>query len=164
MKGRAIRTRFWDDDTVQSVSPNSRYIWMFLLTNKEVGMTNYFKMPEPFFCYYTGLDPKAIRKCKEELEATGKIFFKGDWIFIPKLEDLNNYANSPKNIIAYANEKGCVPKEIIEYFSDKYTPMDSSIDSGRHSDEKLETRNKKLEIRNKKSKEEVLGEGVEYEF
>jgi hypothetical protein len=127
-------------------------------------MTNYFKMPEPFFCYYTGLDPKAIQKCKKELESTGKIFFKGDWIFIPKLESLNNYANSPKNIIAYANEKDCVPKEILRYFADKYTGIDSGIDRTRHSDEKLEIRNKKLEIRNKKSKEEVLGEDIKYEF
>ena len=153
MKGRVIRTRFWDDDTVQSVSANSRYIWIFLLTNKEIGMTNYFKMPESFLCYYTGLDSKIIRKCKKELEKTKKVFFKNDWIYIPRLEALNNYANSPKNIVAYTNELDCVPDDIIQYFKQLYSSIDSSIDS----DEKSKTRNKK-------SKEDVLGREAEYEF
>jgi hypothetical protein len=171
MKTRVIRTRFWEDDVVQSVSSDSRLIWIFLLSNKDIGMTNYFKMPDMFISFYTALDIKTVSKCKQELEKTGKIFFKDNWIFIPKLESLNNYANSPKNIIAYSNEFETIPDEIIQYFRTLYSTMDSSIDSSRHSNEKSETSNKKSEIRNqqstirnKKSKKDLLGEGLEYEF
>ena len=167
MKTRVIRTRFWDDDVVHSVSPNSRLIWMFLITNKDVGMTNYFKMPEMFISYYTGLDPRTIKKCKEELEKTKKMFFKDDWVFIPKLESLNNYTKSPKNIIAHTNELETVPAGIIKYFRTLYSTIDTSM----HSTEQSETSNKKSTInnkqstlRNKKSKKGLLGEELDYKF
>jgi hypothetical protein len=160
MKTRIIQTRFWDDDQVQKVSPLARYLWIFLITNKELGMSNYNKIPDIFIQYYTGLNTEEIKRCKKELEKTKKLFFKDDWVYIRKLEDHNKYQNSPKNFPTYLKELSVVPSDIEEYFKKK----DSSIDSSRHSNHKSKIRNKKSEIQNKKSKEEVLGEDIKYEF
>lgn len=149
MKRRLITTWFWEDDEVQSVSKNSRLLWIYLLTNKELGMTNYVKIPDVFLCHFTQLTPTELTKAKQEIEKTGRIFFYKDWIYIINLEKHNNYRNSPKNEDTYNRELGIVPEEVKSYFTvkqrDLHTSIDSSIDTSRHTDEKSEIRNKKLE-------------------
>ena len=93
MKGRVLKTWFWDDDTVQSVSKDARFLWVFILTNKELGMTNYVRIPDTILKFYLSLTEHELKKAKEEIQATGKVFFYNNWIFIPKLEKQNNYRN-----------------------------------------------------------------------
>jgi hypothetical protein len=129
MKTRIIQTRFWEDDIVLSVSKDARILWIFLLTNDKLGMTNYVKLPDSFIQYYTGLTNNELKKSKEELQSTGKIFFHKDWIYIPNLERENKYRNSPKLEIPYKIEISHIPKSIILEFDGLARVFDSTIDS-----------------------------------
>lgn len=155
MKTRIIQTRFWDDDVVQSVGKDANHLWIFLLTNKELGMTNYVRIPDAFIQVYTKLTAGEIIKAKKELEDTKKIFFFKDWIFIPNLEKQNNYKNSPSNSVPYEKEMSIVPDDVKSYF-DKVlggvdATVDTTVDGTVDSTHNTEIRNKKPEIRNKKS-------------
>lgn len=149
MKTRIIQTRFWDDDIVMSMSRNAKYLWLFLLTNKEVGMSNYVHIPDSFIEIYTKLTPKELADAKSELEATKKLRFYQNWIFIANLERENNYKNSPKNEPAYDRELSQVPTHIKDYFSNSDSTIDTSIDSSIDTTHKSEIRNHKSEIINK---------------
>jgi len=150
MKTRIIQTRFWEDDIVQAVSSNARLLWICLLTNKELGMTNFIHIPDVFLSYYTGLSPQVLQNTKEELQKTGKIFFYGSWIYIPKLEDLNAYKNAPRNIDTYNRELSQVPNDITMKFKELYTTIDTSMDSTMHSTHKSKILNKKSKNKNTK--------------
>jgi len=129
MKTRIIQTRFWEDDIVQSVSKDANHLWIFLLSNKDIGMSNYYKMPDTLICYYTKLTDKDLQKAKLELEKTQKIFFYENWIFIPNLERENSYKNSPKNLKPYESELSHVPEKVKTHFLSVQATFDSSIDS-----------------------------------
>ncbi len=155
MKTRIIQTRFWDDDTVSKVSKDAKLLWIYLLTNKELGMTNYIRIPDALICYFTQLTANELQKAKQELQSTKKIFFHEEWIFIPKLESQNKYKNSPSNEATYERELSYVPQEIKAYFNNLFkninTSTDSTVTTSVDSTYKSEIRNKKQEIRNKKS-------------
>ena len=152
MKTRIFQTRFWNDDVVASVSKDANHLWIFLLTNEFLGMTNYVRIPDLFIQNYTKLTSDQLLKSKKELEATGKVFFFESWIYIKNLEKQNNYRNSPRNEVAYQKELDNIPNSIKSYFIDVLNNLgstnDSSIDSTMHSTHKSEIRNKKPEIRN----------------
>ena len=73
MKTRIIQTRFWEDDMVESVQKDARLLWIFLLTNKELGMSNYVKIADVFIEHFTGLTKGELQKAKNDLENTKKV-------------------------------------------------------------------------------------------
>lgn len=147
MKTRIIQTRFWDDDTVQSVSSDARLLWIFLLTNKELGMTNYVRIPDRFIEHYLSFTTQQLTKAKKELEGTGKILFIEPWIYIRNLEKENKYKDSPKLEQPYKKELACVPEKIVRSFNAiikrKYSAMDTTINSTMDSSHKQKTKNNK---------------------
>lgn len=163
MKTRIIQTSFWrDTNGVMLVSKNARLLWIFLLTNEYIGMSNYAYIPDIMKSHHTGLTLKEIDKAKKEIQSLKKVFFFDDWVFIKNLEERNSYKNSPKNETSYKNEIDAVPKEVKSSFnalikeidssidSSIDTSIDSSIDSTRHS-----TLNTKIENLNTKIKKET---------
>ena len=129
MKTRIIQTRFWEDDTVLSVSKDARMLWIYLLTNDRLGMTNYAKIPDLFIQHYLGFTSNELAKAKVELIKTGKILFRGDWIFIKNLERENKYKNSPKLEKPYKEEISHIPLDVVNAFSQMIdTSIDSTID------------------------------------
>lgn len=156
MKTRIIQTRFWDDDVVCRVHKDTKLLWIFLLSNKELGMTNYVRLPDALLTYFTGLTANEVQKAKKELEENKKVYFYQDWVFIPKLESQNNYKNSPRNESTYEKELSYVPTDIKAYFSSIDTTIDTSIDSTIDSTHKYKIQNNKYKIQNTKSKTEEV--------
>lgn len=148
MKTRIIQTRFWDDDVVERVSPEAKLVWVFLLTNKHLGMTNYVKIPDSIILEATGLTIQKLEKVKMELEGTRKIFFHGKWIFIPNLERENKYKNSPSNTTPYEKELRNVDNSVKAYFDRVYSSVDSTVDSSADSTQNSKIRNQKSKIKN----------------
>jgi hypothetical protein len=165
MKTRIIQTRFWEDDTVLSVSKNTRILWIFLLTNEKLGMTNYVKIPDSFIQYYTGLTSNELKLSKEELQSTGKVFFYNSWIYILNLERENKYRNSPKLEIPYKAELSHIPENIILQFKSLAKAFDSTINSTSHSTSdsliKPKTKTHKSKTKNQNSKGVVENEKLQ---
>ena len=133
MKTRIIQTRFWDDDAVQSVSADARFLWIFLLTNKEIGMTRYVRIPDAFLKHYLSFTDTQLSKAKQEIENTGKVFFSESWVCIKNLERENKYKNSPKLEQPYEDELSHVPSEVIALFKGKDSSIGSTIGSSTNS-------------------------------
>lgn len=154
MKTRIVQTRFWDDPVVMECSKEATLLWIYLITNKELGMTNYVHIPDQFLGIYTKLTKNELEKAKIELEATQKMYFFNGWIFYPKLEDENKYKNSPKNAPTYERELEKIPNDVKAYFTKVYTSIDTTTDStmpsSRHSNHKSKIKNHKSKIINKK--------------
>lgn len=149
MKTRIIQTRFWDDPVVMECSKEATLLWIFLITNKDLGMTNYVHIPDPLISFYTKLDAKQLKSAKQELEGKGKIFFHENWVFYPKLEDQNKYKNAPNNEAIYAKEMQHVPEDVKAYFTSVYTSTDTTMATSSHSRHKYI--NNKSKIKNNKN-------------
>jgi len=150
MKTRIIKTRYWVDSTVHSLSKNSRYLFLYLLTSPHINLCGIFELPDEYICIDTGLNAKEVQKAKEELIACGKAIFRLSWVYIKNADKHNGYRNSPSNEIAYTRELKSIPAEIKLYF-------DSSVDST-VAPVPTVTINKKQEIRNKKRDRDSLKE------
>lgn len=146
MKARIIKTKFWSDREIRRVSPNARFLLMYLLTSQYIGMTNYFECPDSIISFETGLSAAVLTKAKEELQESCRAYFYDDWVFIPNLEKHNNYKNSPRNLPNYQKEISDIPNKVLDCFNSLlHTSIDTSIDSSMHTDLKSEIRNKKSE-------------------
>jgi len=143
MKTRIIKTRYWVDSTVHSLSKNSRYLFLYLLTSPHINLCGIFELPDEYICIDTGLNAKEVQKAKEELIACGKAIFRLSWVYIKNADKHNGYRNSPSNEIAYTRELKSIPAEIKLYF-------DSTVDSTVHSTYKQEVINKNTKVINKK--------------
>ncbi|MCM8788063.1 MAG: hypothetical protein NC935_08460, partial [Candidatus Omnitrophica bacterium] len=141
MKTRIFKTKFWLDSKVRSLTPNSRLLFIYLLTNPFVSLTSYYEIDNGQIRLDLGLNERELKKSKEELEKNNRVFFYNNWVFIPNLDKHNPYWKSPKTKKAYEEELKNIPKEILDYFKRK-------IDSTIYSTPKTEIINNKIKIIN----------------
>lgn len=128
-------------------------------------MTNYFECLDQYICLETGLTEGRVEKAKEELQGIKKAFFHDGWIFIPNLEEHNQYKNSPKNLPTYEKELSSIPNTVLEHFNKVLdTSIDSGIDSSMHTTLKSLTINHKSKIINHKQEIEKISQEQKQEI
>jgi len=144
MKTRIIKTRAWgEDEKFGDLTSLGKLLFLYLITNPRVGMTNYYECPDKTKRNDTDLNKQQLEEKKAELSAVKMAFFKEAWVFIPNLEKHNNYRNGKSNEVAYHNELLSIPSEIKSF-------LDSTVDGTVHSTYKQEVINKNTKVINKK--------------
>lgn len=154
MKTRIIKTSIYSDEKILSLTPDARFICVYLYTNSHIGLTDIYKIPVQIIQLETGYDISTIRLVLDQLHDFAIIkHSKHLWIKLlrPDFASLQ-YSGGPneKAIDKYNSE---IPLEIKEYFENDTTAILPSMVA---INKKLEIRNKKLEIRN--SEKSVFGE------
>lgn len=84
-------------------------MFVYLITNDNVGLIDTYELPAGKICYQTGLTQSELVSCKEEMR--DKVLFYDDWIRIPNLERYQKFTG-PKNETAKEKERMLVPPEV----------------------------------------------------
>ena len=82
MKTALIKTDIWDDDTFYEMNIDTKLIYLLLLTSPERGVGRIFKMSDRLISARSGLNHQQIVVCKKQLQETGVVFFKDNYILL----------------------------------------------------------------------------------
>ena len=139
MKTRVMHTKYWTDSYIIGLKPNERLLYLYYLTNENIGISGIYQVALPFIQLSTGLTLDEIEEINKKLETDNKVLFNDGWVCVVNSKRYQNYSGV-LNELAELKEVSSVPEVALKKF--RY-PLDTPTIV-------LEIRNKKLEIRNKK--------------
>lgn len=151
MKARPVHTSFYDSDRVLSLSKDARWLFMYYITNKGIGLTGAYKWGKTKALFETGLTLKEYEKARIELENVKLAFFFEDWVIIPGTEMKTGYDKGVKTSVAYQREMDSLPDEVRSILTESEYPTDSLSEKSDRVSKKTDTprnHNQKSEIRN----------------
>lgn len=111
-KLRSVNTYFWDDSFVQGLSPNSKLLFLYLLTNSLTNVLGIYEITLKRIVFDTGLTELSISKSFEDFGRLKKVYFIDNYIVLPnflKNQSMNN--NMKTGAVNVYNE---LPKKITE--------------------------------------------------
>lgn len=125
MKTRLINTSFYDSERVLSLSKDSRWLFMYYITNKGIGLTGAYKWSKSKTLFETGLTPKEHEKSCLDLESSKLVFFVNEWIVVPETQEKTGYDKGAKTSIGYQKEFEELPEVVKEILVNCEYPIDT---------------------------------------
>jgi hypothetical protein len=98
---RSIKTRIWSDPWVETLSPEQKLLWIYLLTNRDTNMLGIYEITTKRISYETGLTQQRIENSLKDFESIGKAFYWDGIVFLPNW--IKNQAMNP-NMLVSANK------------------------------------------------------------
>src|SRR5258707_11230774 len=81
---RYISTSFWDDKWIRTLSPEQRYVYMYLLTNPQTNIAGIYQITIDRISFDTGYSIAELRDIFESFLGMGKaIFHDEEWMILP---------------------------------------------------------------------------------
>ena len=118
MKTALIKTDIWDDDTFYEMNLDTKLVYLLLLTSPERGVGRIFKMSDRLISARSGLNPQQIAVCKKQLQETGVVFFKDNFILLAKDSSFIQPVKGRLTEKVLLKEVKDLPEKIINYFSE----------------------------------------------
>lgn len=146
MKTRIIHTKIWTDSWFRGLNRSSRDLFIYLLTNSHIGLTDIYEISDDVICFECQLTPKELTLGKEDLY--DKVLFYNGWVKIVNLEKYQTFKGE-KNEIAKKRERDVIPADVKDKLN--RVSIGYSYPSDTTSNKKSIIRNKKSETNNKKS-------------
>ena len=149
MKTRIIYTKFWEDNYITDLSIEERILFIYLLTNRFVGLSNIYELQDRRISFDTGIPDKELQRIKSKFQKDKKFCFIDGYIGIVNSDKYNQYTGE-KNELAKIREFKLMNQDTLTKFKDTLSipylrVRDTPINH------KSEIRNKKPKILNKKS-------------
>lgn len=128
-----MHTKIWQDDWFAGLSRGAKLLFLYLITNQEIGMTGVYELPDRVMMFNVGLNQSELEQAKKEL--SGKVAFYNGWVFVRNSERYNSFRGE-KNELAKEREYRGIPLEIkkalVEGKADRVSieygyPTDTSI-------------------------------------
>lgn len=113
MKTRTVWTQIWEDDWFQSLSDQAQRLFLFLITNKNIGFTGYYQVSD--WTLKSQARIKDLERTKRELFP--KVKFHKDWVYVVNAEYYNTFRGSGDR--AREKELSKIPAEIINALNTK---------------------------------------------
>ena len=132
MKTRIIWTKIWDDEWFDSLSNNSRILFIYLLTNQDINLCGCYYITDKKMMYHTHLNKVELKEAKGLLDP--KVKFMENWVYIPNSQGYNHFVGK-SNEIAIKRELSQIPNNVKStLFKDKpYTPPTDPLQSINHN-------------------------------
>lgn len=132
MKTRIVWTKVWDDTWFDSLSQNGRLLFIYLITNQDIGLSGCYQIPDKKIIYHTHLTKEELITTKKEIKLKAK--FLEDWVYIENAQGYNGFTGS-SNEVALKREIALIPINVKNtLLKDKpYTPPTPSIQSINHN-------------------------------
>lgn len=109
MKTRIIWTKIWDDEWFDALTTNARYLFIYLLTNQDIGLSGCYYITNKKIGFHTHLSNKEIEEAKALLPP--KVVFKDNWVYVPNARGYNGFVGA-KNDTAVEREIELIPENI----------------------------------------------------
>jgi len=167
-KFRKIHTAFWDDPLIEKLSPDTRYFYLFLMTNPLCTECGIYQISIKKMCNYTGYNEDAIKALIRILEVENKRIIyslKTDEICLlkkpnyidntgkPVLDCLKSELSLVKNVELIKNQLKHIDKQLlINFYEDNFTTRtttrqiklnDTSTEIGQEEEEEKEEEKEK---------------------
>lgn len=81
-KQRYIKDSFWTDSYIESLSPDYKLVFLYLLTNPQMNVAGVYEIRAKRIAFETGYDIEVIQNILNKFEEDGKIIYKNDWIVV----------------------------------------------------------------------------------
>jgi hypothetical protein len=142
---RYISTGFWDDEWVQTLNPDEKLMYLYLLTNTLTNIAGVYKITIRRIVFDVGLDEARVSEILEKFQKDKKAYYYNGYIILPawpqhqkadtrsKIKDGIDaiLKELPKNIISYMVSIG------YRYHIDGYAYESNYSDSDSDSDSDL---------------------------
>ena len=125
MDTRIIKTKFWQDEKVQSLTIEAKLLFVYFITCPHIGKTGIFEIADSYILLETGLTKEQLTKAKKELENKKRAFFFGNWVYVVKALKHTRYDIGIKTSVGFKKELENLPKKVVDYYINL---KDSSID------------------------------------
>lgn len=116
MDVRLLHTRFWDDDFIIDLPSEGKLLFLYLIANKQVNLLSCFEISPRTISFHTGIDVNRIAELKEVFEASGKIRFHNNWIYLVNAKRYNRFTGE-KNEIARIRQIERLPADVRDWLS-----------------------------------------------
>lgn len=132
MKTRILWTKIWDDSWFDSLSKDSRILFLYLITNQDIGLSGCYSITDKKICFHTHLTVEELQKAKVELSP--KIKFVDNWVYVVNSQGYNHFTGK-SNEVAVSRELELIPNNVKQtLFKDKpYTPNTPPTQSINHN-------------------------------
>lgn len=150
MKTRILWTKIWDDRWFDGLSRDARDLFIYLLTNSDIGLSGCYYITDKKICFHTHLTQTELDSAKKELPP--KINFIDDWVYVVNAQGYNGFTGI-KTEIAVKREIDLIPLKVKNAFGigKEYTPsIPHAYPSHGSINNKSKIINNKSEIRKKK--------------
>ena len=145
---RSVNTKIWEDAWFETLSPNEKLLFLYLLTNKNTNIAGIYETSLRRISFETGLDDGTIRNGFERFEMVCKAFFILDsFVVLPnflKHQRLNK--NMEKSVVKTVNQLPDAAQEAI--FGNHYLTIRNGYSTIRNTLLKYEIGKRKKEERN----------------
>jgi len=121
MKTRKVWTKIWKDEWYCHLSKSAKLLFIYLITNDNIGFTGCYELTDRQITFDTGID-KELQKTKTELSP--KVKFYDGWVYVINCQGYNGFLGSSFEI-AIDKEKSLIPENIINaliYNKEPITP------------------------------------------
>jgi hypothetical protein len=109
-KYRPIKTCFWSDEWIASLSPNEKLLYLYLITNERTSLCGIYRLPIQYISFETSLNQQEIEECFKSFYP--KVLHKDGWIIIKNFK--KHQSASPKIKSGIEREESEIPQEIKE--------------------------------------------------
>ncbi len=112
-KQRIINTKFWSDPYIQSLKPDEKLVYLYLLTNERTSICGIYEITENTISFDTGLTVPRLRQIVDSLIHANKLRKEGNWVY------LTNFNKHQKNNPSVEQGIERAIKELPEGLSDR---------------------------------------------
>jgi hypothetical protein len=114
---RKVNITFWSDSFIHGLTPESKYFYLYLMTNTRTTQCGIYEITIDQMCFETGYNRATIEKLIDQFETFGKIKYARSTNEIAlKNWPRYNYSKSPKVKTCIENELKTVKNRVlIEY-------------------------------------------------
>ena len=112
---RYISTSFWDDEWIQGLEPNEKFLFMYLMTNALTNISGVYKITTRRISFDTGLPEHTINDILTHFSEHKKVFRLKEYIILKTWPSHQNYSTHAK---IKAGIDKCItnlPDEILKF-------------------------------------------------
>lgn len=109
---RLIKTKIWSDDWFSDLSVDARYLYLYLLSNKNTHICGYYKTSLKEMEFMTGLTKKRLETAIKELREN--MTYVEGWVILRNYPKHQNVSNNGKVQAAIERELANVPDSVLK--------------------------------------------------
>lgn len=126
MKTRIVKPKLWTDPSFVEFKPTTKLLFMYLVTNDQLGLSPYLQITDRQMMFDTGLNSAQLEESKKEIQGSGLILFAENWTFHNHDLAYVDYEGRDRVVESKQLEIGAVPqhvKEVLNGLITGYKPV-----------------------------------------